>query len=206
MTLDLIDAFSLYLVLAFVTGTALRARNYRAMVGLVYDSSDRWPKLRALVATHRAIFLRWPTVLPLAVTLALTLANAYAAHFVWPYARVTPGDLWAHPVALAVTVAAGGLMGVLDFKSVFVFARLDRAKVEVALDRAEHWLGSWKAPAVRVVTLGLVHPRRIVGEQVRQELVEASLAANGELWAMSLQVVARFAFGLALWVTWAAAR
>jgi hypothetical protein len=37
-------------------------------------------------------------------------------------------------------------------------------------------------------------------------LVEASLAANGELWALSLQVLARFAFGLALWVTWAAVR
>ena len=106
MTINLIDAFSLYLVLAFVTGTVLRARNYRAMVGLVYNSADRWPKLRALVATHRAIFLRWPTVLPLAVTLLLTLANAYAAHAVWPHARVTPGDLLAHPSALAVAAVA----------------------------------------------------------------------------------------------------
>src|SRR5215213_231132 len=124
MTINLIDAFSLYLVLSFVTGTILRARNYRAMVGLVYTSSDRWPKLRALVKTHRAIFLRWPTVLPLAVTLALTLANGYAAHFVWPHARVTPGDLLARPTALAVAAVAGGLMALLDFKAVFVFARL----------------------------------------------------------------------------------
>jgi hypothetical protein len=82
MTLNLIDAFSYYLVLAFVTGTVLRVRNYRTMVGMVYNSADRWPKLRALVKTHRAIFLRWPTVLPLAVTLLLTLANAFAARFV----------------------------------------------------------------------------------------------------------------------------
>src|SRR3954470_3946891 len=94
MTPNLIDAFSYYLVLAFVTGTVLRARNYRAMVGLVYNSADRWPKLRALVATHGAIFLRWPTVLPLAVTLVLTLANAYAARFVWPHAR---GHARGHP-------------------------------------------------------------------------------------------------------------
>src|SRR3954468_23697536 len=101
MTVNLIDAFSLYLVLAFTTGTVLRARNYRAMVGMVYNSSDRWPKLRALVATHRAILLRWPTVLPLAPTLLLTIANAYAARFVWSHARVAPGDLLAHPAALA---------------------------------------------------------------------------------------------------------
>ncbi len=77
MTINLIDAFSYYLVLAFVTGIVLRARNYRAIVGLVYNSSERWPKLRALVATHRAIFLRWPTVLPLAVTLLLTMGASY---------------------------------------------------------------------------------------------------------------------------------
>src|SRR5215213_5081432 len=205
MTINLIDAFSYYLVLTFVTGTVLRARNYRAMVGMVSGSAGRWPKLRALVATHRAIFLRWPTVLPLALTLLLTLANAYAAQFVWPHAKVTPGDLLAHPAALAAVLAAGGVMGLLDFRSVFVFGRIDRAKVEAVLDRAEHWLGSWHAPAVRVLSFGLIHPRRIVGEQVRVALVEAGLAANGELWAMSLQVIARFAFGLALWVTWAAA-
>jgi hypothetical protein len=139
------------------------------------------------------------------VTLVLMLANGYAAHFVWPHARVTPGELLAHPAALVAATAAGGLMGLLDFKSVFMFARLDRAKVEAVLDRAEHWLGSWHAPAVRVLTFGLIHPRRIVGEQVRVALVEASLAANGELWATSLQIVARFAFGLTLWVTWATA-
>ena len=57
MTLDLIDAFNWYLVLAFV-GTALRTRNSLALVGLVYRSVGRGPKLRAMVATHRAIFLR----------------------------------------------------------------------------------------------------------------------------------------------------
>jgi hypothetical protein len=69
MTLNLIDGFSLYLVLAFVTGSVLRFHNYRAMVGLVYSSADRWPKLRALVSTYRTLFLRWLTLLPLAVTL-----------------------------------------------------------------------------------------------------------------------------------------
>src|SRR4051794_9329553 len=202
MTLDLIDAFSCYLVLAFVTGTILRARTYRAMVGMIYHSADRWPKLRALVMTHRAIFLRWPTVLPLALTLLLTLANAGASHFVWSHARVTPGDLWAHPAALAAVAVAGGLMGFLDFRAVFVFGRFDRAAVEAVLDRAEHWLGSWQAPTIRFLTFGLVHPRRIVGEQVHAALVDAGLAVNGQLWVMSLQILARAAFGLALWTTW----
>src|SRR5258708_7891969 len=123
MTLNLLDVFSYYLLLSFLLGTVLRARNYRAILGLVYGSSDRLPKLRALVKSHRAIFLRWPTVLPLLLTLLLMLANALASNLVWSHARVTPTDLWAHPVALAIVAVAGGLMGILDYKAVFVFGR-----------------------------------------------------------------------------------
>jgi len=94
VTVSLIGAFGLYLVLAFVTGTALRARNYRALVGLVTTSAGHWPKLRALVAAHRAILLRRPTVVPLAATLVLTLANGSAAHFVWPHAGSPPATCW----------------------------------------------------------------------------------------------------------------
>ncbi|MDB5313423.1 MAG: hypothetical protein JWO38_7625 [Gemmataceae bacterium] len=205
-SLNLIEVFSYYLALVFVVGTALRARNYRAMIGLIYQSSDRWPKLRVLAKSHRGLFLRWPTVLPVAATLALTLVNAWASNFVWVDARVTPGDLWSHPVGLAAVIIAGGLMGFLDFKAVFLFGRFDRPALEAVLDRAEHWLGSWKAPAVRFLSFGLIHPRRIVGEQVRQALVEASESINGQLWYLSLQIATRIAFGLAMWITWAVAR
>ena len=202
---NLIDAFSYYLILSFAVGTALRVRNYRAILGLVYRFAGRWPRLLELTKKYRSIFLRWPTAVPVALTLALALANAWASHFVWPHARVTAGDLWSHPAALAAVAVVGGLMGVLDFRAVFLFGRFDRAALEAELDRAEHWLHSWKAPAVRFLTAGLIHPRRIVGEQVRQSLVRASLTVNGQLWAMSLQIAARLAFGLALWATWAAA-
>ena len=201
--INLIGALNWYLLLTFLVGTALRVRSYRAIVGMVYRSSERWPKLRALVGTHRAIFLRWPTVLPAALALALTLVNMIASRFVWVDAQTTPGDLWRHPVGLIAVVLAGTLMGFLDFRAVFLGGRFDRAAVEAELDKAEHWLGTWKAPAIRFMTAGLINPRKIVGEQVRQALVKASLDANGQLWQMSVQIAARFAFGLALWITWA---
>lgn len=204
-SLNLIDALNYYLVAAFLVGTILRIRNYRAMLGLVYRSAGRWPKLRVLVQSHRAIFLRWPTVLPILSTLFLTIANVWASYSVYSHARVSSNDLLLHPFGLIAVVITGGLMGFLDFKSVFVFARFDRAAVEAVLDRAEHWLTSWKAPAIRFLTAGLIHPRRIVGEQVRQALVEASLKVNGQFRVMSIQIVARAAFCLALWATWAIA-
>lgn len=203
--INLLDGLNYYFALTFLVGTVLRVRNYRAIPGLVYRSAGRWPKLMAVARTHRAIFVRWPTVLPVLLALLLTLGNALASHYIWSEARVTPADLSRHWAALAVVVGAGGVMGFLDFRSVFLFGRFDRARVEADLDRAEHWLGSWQGPAVRVLTGGLVNPRRIVGEQVREALVAASLDANGQLWSLSLQIAIRLAFGLALWVTWAVA-
>lgn len=202
---NLIDAFNYYLVLAFVVGTILRARNYGKILGLIYRSSARWPKLLALAKTHRSIFLRWPTVLPPLLTLLLAITNALASHFVWSHARVTVSDLWSQPLGLAALGITGVVMGFLDFRALFLFGRFDRAALESVMDRAEYWLRSWKATAVRFLTAGLIHPRRIVGEDVRQALVEASLGVNGQMWAWSLQIVARFSFGCSLWLTWAVA-
>ena len=170
--------------------------------GLVARSADRWPKLRTLAATHRGIFLRWPTVLPVVATLALVLGNAWATRFVWSHARVAPADLW-HTHRVAAAIATGGLWAVLDFRIAFLFGRFDSVAVEGVLDRAEHWLGSWTAPAVRFLTAGLIHPRRIVGEQVR--VAGGRERHQRPLWAWSLQIGARLAFGLSLWITWAVA-
>src|SRR4051794_9917082 len=130
---NLIVAFNYYLLLPLFVGTALRARKYMALIGLVARSAGRWPKLRTLAATHRGIFLRWPTVLPVTATLMLTLGNAWASRFIWVHARVTPRDLWEHPLGVAAVVVAGGLMAVLDFRIVFMGGRFDRAAVEANL-------------------------------------------------------------------------
>lgn len=199
---NLIDAFNYYLIIAFVVGTILRTRNYLAMTRLIYQSKHRWPKLRALAKADWAIFLRWSTVFPMAATLVLTIGNTWASHFVWTDARVTFQDLWSHSLAFIAVGVTAALMGFLDFKAVFLFAQVDRPTIEAILDRAEHWLVSWKAPAVRVLSLGFIHPRRIVGEQVHQALVDASVGIGGQLWYLSLQIVLRIALGLALWITW----
>lgn len=204
-TYNLIDAFSYYLILAFVIGTAIRVRNYRAILGVILTFSHRWPKLLVLVKRCRTIFLRWPTLLPIGLTLALMLANALASHFVWSQASVSLGELRWRWVALLAVVVSGGVMVFLDCKAVFGSGSFDRAALEKDLDQAEHWLQSWQAPALRLLTLGLVNPRKIVDERVREALVQANLTVNGQMWRWSLQVGMRLAFGLALWTTWALA-
>lgn len=76
-TLDLIDLFGCYLILAICVSTGLRVRTYRAIIGLVFSSPGRWPKLLELVKKHRSIFLGWPMLL--ATGLALMLMDGSGA-------------------------------------------------------------------------------------------------------------------------------
>jgi hypothetical protein len=159
--------------------------------------------LLVLAKQHRNVFLRWPTLLPIGLTLALMLGNGLASLFVWSEATVTVDDLWSRwPAILAMTIS-GGAMLYLDGKTILRAGRFDRAALEQNLDQAEHWLQSWHAPVVRFLTLGLINPRKIVNQQVLDALVNASLVVNGQMWRWSLQIVMRAAFGLAIWLTWA---
>jgi hypothetical protein len=78
----------------------------------------------------------------------------------------------------------------------------DRTQTEKQLDQAEHWLASWTAPAIRVFTLGFVHPRRLVGVEVHKALVDATRQLNSGLWWSSLPISLRIAFGGSLWLTY----
>jgi hypothetical protein len=80
---------------------------------------------------------------------------------------------------------------------------INRADVEKYFAQAEHWLSSWQAPAVRVLTLGYINPRLMVHDEVRKALVAASDLINRNLYWVSLQIGLRVAFGLGLWLTWA---
>lgn len=203
-TVNLLSVLNYYLVLVFVVGTAMRLRNYQAILGFVFSFSHRWPKLLVLARQQKVVFLRWPTLLPIGLTLTLMLANALATNLVWSSATVTVSDLRHRWFAFLIVSLSGGLALLLDFRAVFHFGRFDRAALEQTLDKAEHWLRSWHAPLVRFLTLGLVNPRQLVNDQVLEALIQASLVVNGQMWRWSLQMGMRILLGFTLWATWAA--
>lgn len=202
--INLIELFTAYLVVAFVLGTILRLRNYQAILALIFSFPKRWPKLLAIVKTYRTLFLQWPTLLPIACAAALMVINWVASRFVWAHARVTPNELMERWLPMAAVVLSGGMMLVLDGQAVFVVRHFNRAALEADLDRAEHWLDTWKAPVLRVLTLGLVNPRKIVNQQVHTAIVKANRIVNGQVWRWATQIGMRVVFGLTLWGTWMA--
>jgi hypothetical protein len=200
---NLIALLDFYLIITFLLGTILRYRQYRAMIGLIFGFPGRWPKLLQLTHEHRLLFLSWPTLLPLALMLVLTVVNLVASKLIWTQAHLSPPDLWRHPVALIFVLLFAGPMLYLDFTAVFCVWKIDRPAVEKDLDHAEYWLRSWVSPAVNILTLGYVNPRKMVHEEVRKALTNANLDMNRMMWRWALQIAVRFAFGMTLWLTWA---
>jgi hypothetical protein len=204
-TLNLLDVFNYYLILAFLVNTGVRIRSYRAILGFIYGFRDRWPKLWELAKKHRSVFLGWPTLLVIGMAFTLMLSNSLAIRFMWVQAKVSVDELWGRWLAFVVVMLLGALMLFLDCQAIFGAGNFDRAALEVDLDKAESWLKSWMAPAVRMVTLGFINPRKIVGVEVEKALVAANWIVMGGMRRTSLRVGMQLAFGLALWLTWALA-
>jgi hypothetical protein len=202
-TRNLIVVFNWYLMLAFVLSTGIRIRLYQAIVGLVCASPGRWPRLLALVNQHRTIFLGWPILLASGLAFVLMVSNSVAIHWVWAPAEVTFEQLWEHWLPLLAVILSGGLMLLLDGQAIFDVGHFDRAALEVDLDQAESWLKSWMGPAVRLLSLGLINPRKKVGTEVQRALVDANWIMVGGMRRTSLRIATQLAFGLSLWLTWA---
>ncbi len=201
--LNLIHVFDFYLASMFFLSTLRRFEQYRAVAAILFAAPGRWPRLLKEMKQHRSIFVTWSTLRPAALTLSLLIINAIASRLIWPHAMVTPKDLlndWTYLPIFAIALA-----GMLAVDSYFLIrvGRIDRVETELYLDKAEHWLTTWKAPVVRFFTLGYVDPRRMVSEQTRTALTEISNLINRNLYWMSLQVGLRVIFGLVLWGAWA---
>jgi len=202
-TLNLLDVFNYYLILGFLASTAINFRRYQAMLGIMYRFPSRWPTLLVLMNKHRTIFFGWPTLLAIGLAFGLMLSNSLAIHLIWVHARLTFEQLEVHWLALAGVVLAGALMLFLDGRALWNAGRFDRSALEVNLDKAESWLKSWVAPAIRILTFGFVHPRKIVGVEVQRALAEANWTMIGGMRRLSFRTGVQFCVGLLLWLTWA---
>jgi hypothetical protein len=203
-SVKLIRLFDFYLALTFLVSTAVRVSQYRLYFQVVRAVPSRWPRLFQLVKQYKHLFLTWGTILPLVITLSLWLTNTLLRRVVLSGQEdLTVGRLAQMGVALAAVVFTGLAMLCFDLYGTFRVAKVDRELLDKYFDQAEYWLRSWAAPVLRVFTLGYVNPRKMVHEEVRKALVNASRLLNSSLWWMSIQALLRIAFGLALWVSYA---
>jgi hypothetical protein len=196
--------FSFYLALIFILGVVRRWQQYRAILRLVVRLRSRWPNLAQLVLVHKHIFLTWGTLRPLILVAVLMAANTIASVFLWPSTdQFRIADMlviW--PALLVVGLIGIALVG-FDVYGMLIVNPIDEAMLEKYLDQAEYWLTGWKAPVVRLLSLGFVNPRQMVAREVRAALESTAELVNANLWWMTTSTTLRIAFGLSLWASFA---
>jgi hypothetical protein len=200
---NLIHLFDFYLAAMFVLGTYRRLAQYQAFAGLALGMPGRWPHLFQLVKQFRTIFMTWNTVLPSLLALLIWLVQILASRLIWHNAVLTGADVLSHWQAWLIVLPGGAAMLAVDVYFLVIVGEIDRSGIEKNFDQAEHWMRSWHAPAVRVLSLGYIHPRRMVHDEVRKALVDASNLLNRSLYWTCVQMGLRVLFGLELWLTWA---
>jgi hypothetical protein len=208
MTLNLIHFLDFYFAFMFFAGTLRRLGQYHSVGQLVFAGPARWPHLLKLLSEYRTILWTWSMILPGLLALLLWIVQMLASRFIFPDAgdpqdALTPVRLFEHWPALIVVAPLGLAMFAFDLYSLYLVGQFDRNMLEKYFDEAEYWLRSKTAHVVRVVTFGLINPRRMVAEEVEKALVEVGDMLNFTLWWVSLQIGLRFAFALSLWLTWA---
>jgi hypothetical protein len=198
---NLIRLFDFYLALMLVIGLWRRRRVYYDSIRLIWSTFGKRKRLLERVGEHKHLLLSRDVVRPFLLLGGLMAVQWICSRLLFPQATVTLKEEIASWWRLLVLVAAFVPMFAVDLYFLIRVGRFDRGSTEGYLDYAEVWLG-WRTPLVRIATLGIVNPRRIVDAEVRKSLEELGKTAS---WAMnwaSVQAALRMTFGLVVWLLW----
>ena len=200
--LNLIRVFDFYVTLMFVISLVRRWDVYVNAMRLLISVRGRWPKLISRLSEHRSLILNRAFFRPALLALGLTATQLVASRVIFPQAELSGEQLraewWWVPLILVPLVP----MLLVDIYFVVRVGKFDHDETVKYFDQAENWLG-WKGPLVRLVTLGIVNPQRMVDDEVKKNLTDYQSTLQASLWWVSVQIGLRLAFGLTLWAVWA---
>lgn len=200
--LNLIRVFDFYVTIMFLISFLRRWKVYWDAIRILVAVRGRWPRLISRLAEHKSLMMNWAFFRPALLAAFVTVVQLILSRMLFPQAALTADDLrkewWLIPVLCAPMVP----MLAVDLYFVIRVGRFDHGETVKYLDQAETWLG-WRGPLVRVLTLGIVNPQKMVDEEVKKSLAEMQTTVASSLWWVVTQTSLRMAFGLTLWTLWA---
>lgn len=201
--MNLLRLFEFYLMAMFVIGTVRRWEFYHSIARLGLALVRRYQKLLWRVKEQSRALVTWSLIVPAGITLLLWAIQAILTRLVFPHAELLFSEVltrWWSVVVIAIPVA--GMLAV-DVYFLIRVGSIDAQETEKYFHQAESWLGTWKAKAVRVATLGYINPQAIVDSEVGKALVTGAQLIHKTLWWTALQTGLRVSVGFALWLVWA---
>jgi hypothetical protein len=200
--LNLIRIFDFYLVLMFLLSFVRRWDVYWNAVRLLVSVRGRWPKLLDRLADHKSLLLNWSFFRPAILAFVLSVVQLVCSRWIFPQAVITGPQLQQEWWLVLIILVPLVPMLAVDLYFIIRVGRFDHDETVKYFDEAEEWLG-WKGPLVRVLTLGIVNPKKMVDKEVQKSLAEMQTTLASSLWWVITQMSLRLAFGLTLWTLWA---
>lgn len=202
-SINLISVYERYLVLTFLFSVLIRFRQYQSNVQFAWQFPQQWPSVLEVIKQNSTIFLKWTTLLPVAITLGILLTHTLCYRLIWSEAAVSPSIIENHSLVLVFLVPISLWMVILDLKSLFTASQLDFAEIEKSLSQGEFALTSRAMSALRFASLGFFNPRKYVENRVADSLHNVRLALLANLRRWSFHTAVRITFGFSLWLSYA---
>ncbi len=200
--INLIRVFDFYVTIMFLISFLRRWEVYWSALRVLIAVRGRWPKLIQLLGVHKSLILNWSFFRPACLAAIVAVIQLVVSRLVYPTATLTVQQLkeewWLVLVILLPMVA----MLAVDVFFIIRVGRFDHDETVKYLDHAENWLG-WKGPLVRVITIGIVNPSKMVDDEVKKSLASLGIVLQSSLWWVITQMGLRLLFGLTLWTVWA---
>lgn len=200
--LNLIRVFDFYVTIMFLISFLRRWNVYWDAIRILVAVRGRWPRLISRLADHKSLMLNGSFFRPAVLAAVVTVVQLVCSRVIYPRATLTADQLrvewWLIPIFCVPMIP----MLAVDLFFVIRVGKFDHGETVKYLDQAETWLG-WRGPLVRVLTLGVVNPRKMVDEEVKKSLAEMQTTVASSLWWVIAQTGLRLAFGLTLWTMWA---
>lgn len=205
-SLNVIRLYEFYLATMFVISFARRYLVYLDFVRLCVKFIGRWPKLMAKLKELHGVLVTKAVIQPLLIALCVIVIQMICSRLVWPQAEVTGesirSSLWKMTLLGTVVIP----MFLVDAYFLIRVGRFNLSTTEDYLDQAEHWLATWKAPTIRVLTFGYINPQLIVKTEVTKGLTQLGETLSWASWWVIAQTSLRVLVGLTIWLMWAFAR
>ncbi|HSQ55145.1 MAG TPA: hypothetical protein VLM40_05315 [Gemmata sp.] len=200
--LNLIRVFDFYVTILFLISFLRRWRVYWDAIRLLVTVRGRWPKLMTALGEHKSLLLNWAFFRPAILALVVMVVQIIFSRMIYPQAVLTGPQLRQEWWLIAIILVPLIPMLAVDLYFIIRVGRFDHDETVKYLDQAESWLG-WRGPAVRVLTLGFVNPRKMVDREVQKSLAEMRTTFASSMWWVIVQMSLRLAFAVTLWTIWA---
>lgn len=200
-SLNLIALFDFYLAAMFALSLYRRRSVYFDAIRLAYSTFGKRKILLDVVSKQKSALFSAAVVRPMLVALGVMLIQFALSKLVFPQAKLTVAEIEEHWWKVAIILAAFVPMFAVDVYFLVRVGTFSHEETAKYLDYAEKWLQRGKF--VRAATVGFVDLRKIVGKEVEKNLKELGATLIWSMWWVTVQVVLRTAFGLAVWLLWA---